>query len=525
MTIPWRQCLFVVTCSVTPFVLFGIIFGWVYAVACALALLTSILLYGWYPTTKLRQFPGPKPHWFWGHLPEMAAKGYHITDVEYSRTFGGICRILEGRNPWLLVSDPDLIQEVFFKRFNQFHDRPSVFQVRAHKHLLWAKGAYWEWTRRALNPAFNSTRLRQFSSGVQMAVQELVDRLASVPQGTDIDVHRWLCNMTMSANLRTSFGQAMDQTAADAPVSSKDSQDAISATLRLIRVSDPSHVGQLIYLVAPFLLPLLLRLGMMQFLVDMRDALSTLDRCTLALVKARRKDPSWESYNDFITLMLQARDPTTNQALDDEEITDQGNLFLIAGYETTGNCLAYTCFLISTHSAVEEAVLREIDQVLNGRSVQYDDLPKFKYLEAVINESLRLYPPAPRCTRVCTQDTVLGGYHISKGTHILIPVYAVHRDPKYWPEPEEFKPERFLDTHTRHPCAHIPFGAGRHMCIGFKFALEELKLTLVSIFQRFTFRITSQTRVPLRLTPRVTMAPTDGIHVTVHPRGQEVKQQ
>jgi len=158
--------------------------------------------------------------------------------------------------------------------------------------------------------------------------------------------------------------------------------------------------------------------------------------------------------------------------------------------------------------------------------VTFEDLSGFKYTEQVLMESLRLFPPAPRIDRVALQDTVVGGYRIPRGAVVEIPIYTVHRDPKLYPDPDAFRPERFVEDSpeaiARHPCAHIPFGGGRRMCLGFRFALQELKMALISLYQHYTLRLdTTRTRLPLRLRARITMSPSDGIWVTLKPRGAQ----
>ncbi|PNW81402.1 hypothetical protein CHLRE_07g354450v5 [Chlamydomonas reinhardtii] len=217
--------------------------------------------------------------------------------------------------------------------------------------------------------------------------------------------------------------------------------------------------------------------------------------------------------------------------LTDEQVAGQVQLFILAGYETTANALAFAVYCIATHPEVESRLLREVDDVLPGSDQLpgESDLPRLAYTEAVVNEALRLFPPAHLTSRVVPPGETLtvGGYTIPGGTAVYLPMYLAHRDPAVWPRAEEFLPERFLPSSPQYESlqprgaaqqhAHAPFGYGSRMCIGYKFAMQEAKVALATLYRRLTFTL-EPGQQPLKLVASVTMSPRGGLHVTPVPR-------
>eukprot|EP00198_Chlamydomonas_reinhardtii_P012713 XP_001702050.1 LOW QUALITY PROTEIN: cytochrome P450, CYP711 clan [Chlamydomonas reinhardtii] len=208
--------------------------------------------------------------------------------------------------------------------------------------------------------------------------------------------------------------------------------------------------------------------------------------------------------------------------LTDEQVAGQVQLFILAGYETTANALAFAVYCIATHPEVESRLLREVDDVLPGSDQLpgESDLPRLAYTEAVVNEALRLFPPAHLTSRVVPPGETLtvGGFNIPAGIPIFLPMYIAHRDPAVWPRADVFLPERFL--HPRGAAqqhAHAPFGYGSRMCIGYKFAMQEAKVALATLYRRLTFTL-EPGQQPLQVEASLTMAPRGGLRVTPVPR-------
>ncbi|XP_015284769.1 PREDICTED: cytochrome P450 3A19-like, partial [Gekko japonicus] len=208
-------------------------------------------------------------------------------------------------------------------------------------------------------------------------------------------------------------------------------------------------------------------------------------------------------------------------ALTDKEIIAQAIIFIFAGYETTSSSLSFLSYCLATHPDVQQRLQEEIDEALPDQATPtYDAILQMEYLDMAVNETLRLFPPGARIERVCKSTVEINGVTIPEGTVTVIPAYVLHRDPEYWPEPEEFRPERFSkeNKETLDPYVFLPFGAGPRNCIGMRFALLTLKVAVVVLLQRYTFRTCQETQVPLELDTRGFMQPKKPIVLKMVPR-------
>ena len=192
---------------------------------------------------------------------------------------------------------------------------------------------------------------------------------------------------------------------------------------------------------------------------------------------------------DFLQLLLDTKDKDGNRVLTSSSIISQSVLFFIVGYDTTAKLLTFAAYCLATNSDVQETVHAEIDEVLerHGHQLTYDAISEMTYLDRVISETLRLYPPAVRLERQSSKEYTLPGTNLTlpRGIVVQMPVFALHRDPELFPDPLRFDPDRFLpeEKEKRHPCAYIPFGSGPRNCIAMRFALFEAKVALVALLR------------------------------------------
>lgn len=208
----------------------------------------------------------------------------------------------------------------------------------------------------------------------------------------------------------------------------------------------------------------------------------------------------------------------------EDEIVGQAFVFLLAGYETSSNTLGFTCYLLALHPDCQSRVQEEVDVFFSKHeSPDYTNVQELKYLDLVISEALRLYPPGFRFAREIDQDCTLNGQFLPKGLTIEIPAGFLHYDPEHWPEPEKFIPERFTPEAkaSRHPFVYLPFGAGPRNCVGMRLAQLEIKMALVRLLQRFSIVACSETKVPLELKSSSTLGPKNGIFVKLQRRDSE----
>jgi cytochrome P450 len=206
------------------------------------------------------------------------------------------------------------------------------------------------------------------------------------------------------------------------------------------------------------------------------------------------------------------------ESLSRQEVRDELVTLLLAGHETTSHALAWTWMLLSRNPGERERLHDELDQQLAGRAPTFDDLATLPMTERVLKESMRLYPPAFVLARRANEDTEVGGYLVPKGSEIVIWTYHTHHDPRWYPEPEVFRPERFTPEAeaARPKMAYLPFGGGPRACIGSMFSLVEARLMIATIARRFELELLPGHRV--RMKPGVTLAPRGGMRMKLRRR-------
>jgi cytochrome P450 len=241
-----------------------------------------------------------------------------------------------------------------------------------------------------------------------------------------------------------------------------------------------------------------------------------LDRFVYGLIRQRQADPASAERDDALAALLSARD-TDGSGLSPVQVRDQVVQLLAAGHDTSAHGLAWTLYLLAQHPAALERVLAEQDAVLGGSAPTFDRLPQLAYLEMVVKEALRLYPPAWAGGRLAAEAIEWQGYHFPPGTFVMYSQWLSHRLPEIFHDPEAFRPERFDAAHgePHPPFAYVPFGGGARLCLGMTFALQEMKVVLSALLGRWRFTLEPGQRIVPR--PLVTLSPRHGIRMRVHP--------
>jgi len=237
---------------------------------------------------------------------------------------------------------------------------------------------------------------------------------------------------------------------------------------------------------------------------QMRQARTQLDEIVYGLIrKGRQRDGGGP---DLLSMLLAAQDED-GRRMTDQQVRDEVMTLFLAGHETTALSLTYTFLLLSRNPDSARELEAELDQVLGPRAPTLEDLPKLTFLHGVVLESMRLYPPAWSIGREATTDCTIGGYDVPKGGQVWIVQWAMHRDPKYFPDPEKFDPHRWLDGLEKKlpKFAYFPFGGGPRICIGNTFAIMEAELVLATVLQKFRIKVLDQWNVPVL--PTITLRP------------------
>jgi len=392
-----------------------------------------------------------------------------------------------------MLTHPEDIQTVLVEQEESFVKgtimEESIGQITP-RGLVATEGTEWQRDRRLLQPAFYRNQIEAHAPVMVRYASEFAE---SFDTETPVRLDTELKALTLDVLAKTLLD-----------VNVRDKQTAIGRASRVITNHfDTSNVSA--YL--PFWLPTPANLRCKRAVQDFFDHVDE--------IIAERRSASADR-DDLLSILLEAEydDGTT---MSDQRVREQLMTFLFAGHETTALALTYAIFLLATHPEKQARVSEELQAVSDG-SLTVEDLEALDYLECVIKESLRLYPPAFVLFREPTTDVELGGYTVPDGSTISLPQWNVHRDPRWYDDPETFRPERWSgDFEESLPeYAYFPFGGGPRHCIGMRFAMMEARLILGTLCQRLEFE--PVTEPPLDLSMRLTLQPTDGITVSARSR-------
>ncbi len=399
--------------------------------------------------------------------------------------------------PLVLVSHPDLVEEVVVKKAKDFaKDRFLRDFVRVvGRGLLTSEGDFWKRQRRLAQPAFHRERLAGYADTMVQCTASAIDRWRD---GERRDLHAELMRLTLEIVGRTLFGADLH-----------DDAERIGRALEgiLERYAVPLAI----------LVPGWDRLptpGNQRF----RRSVAEVDAIVRRLVRARLASAGQaERHDDLLSMLIEARDDD-GRGMTEEQLRDEALTLILAGHETTAIALSWTFVHLSRHPEAQARLFAEVDDVLGGRLPRFDDYAKLPYAERVIQESMRLSPPAWSIGREPVRDVTIGDYDIAKGTQVWMAQWTLHRDPRYWPRPDAFEPDRWKDGLARslHKFVYFPFGGGPRVCIGNQFAMMESVLLLATIAQKFRWRLELD-REPTPL-PQITLRPKEGVRAHLERR-------
>eukprot|EP00884_Botryococcus_braunii_P022849 jgi/Botrbrau1/9248/Bobra.180_1s0009.1 len=520
-----------------------------------LLVLTSLFLVnGFKPAARwrLRRIPGPRPDWYLGNIRQSRKLKAHVAHLKWTKQYGPIFTSWAGSQPFVFVNDPILARQVLLLNYN----RPAFRSIWSGKErefdaasILAARGDKHRSLRGAWQPVFFSGSLELFAALMNEANDLLLARLGNAADQRQIlDVHKALGNLTLDVIGYSAFGvkfHVQEATMGVSPTEHSTKVDNLLAAVeKLFDIPGLtfSWYGPLI-LFFPSLAPVARALAAKfpdKGILDLRKARNTIIDTVKHLIDEHRLHLAEEkklpvlkdtlalrkgvAAGSFLDLLLRSVDRSTKAGFTDVEITNQAYIMLLAGYETTANALTFAVYLLSQHKDKEAKMLAEIDRFGRDRKPCYEDLDKFPYTDAVFKETVRVFPPAPTLVREAQNDMQIGPYHIGKGEWLGVSIYAVHHDEKYWKNPEEFIPERFVEgtpeAAERPQYSYIPFGDGTRACIGLRFAREEALITLIRMYQQYTFDL-EPGQVPLEVRSTITIAPKQGVMCRVRRRAEE----
>ncbi|CAI2326799.1 unnamed protein product [Caenorhabditis sp. 36 PRJEB53466] len=459
---------------------------------------------------------------------------------EWGNVYGPIFGITEGFNKSLVISDPDLVHEVFVKQYDNFYGRKlNAIHGDPEKDkrvtLFAAQGYRWKRLRTIASPTFSNGNLRKLKDTVEDCAIELLRHIEEqTAGGQQIDMLTFYQEFTLDVIGRISMGQT-------------DSQMFKNPMLPHVRaIFGESRKGMFMMgAVAPTFTRLfrwtVQKFNLMSNNNPSAHILTVVSEAVEKRIRRRSEDVASGvdvgEPEDFIDLFLDARAENeqdlngnggdfsrshskVSKQLTSEEIVAQCFVFLVAGFDTTALSLAFTTYLLALNPQVMAKLQEEVDRECPDPEITFDQLAKLKYMEMVIKETLRLYPlAAPANSRRCMKDTIAGEYRIEAGTYVIVNTWAVQTDPSIWgADAESFRPERWEGSTEQHKSGgYIPFGLGPRQCIGMRLAYMEEKLLLAHLLRKYTFQPGARTRIPLKLVGRATTQP-DSVWMHLRPR-------
>ena len=400
---------------------------------------------------------------------------------EIADRHGDIVAIKIAGRPWFLVSHPEQIEEVFVKHARiMLRDEYAVVLQRAlGLGLLTSDGELWKRQRRLMAQAFVPKRIQSYADAMVRVTEAGIARWR---HGEVVNLHQEMSRVTMEVVADVLFGTGVSPEETEMVREAMEDINEFFANSPEAVLKLPSWVPT----------PRNRRVN---------RAIEQIDSLIYRIIAGRRAEAPRD---DFLGTLLAAQDED-GAKMSDQQLRDEAITLFLAGHETTALALAHTLFLLSTHPDVERRLHAELAEVLGDRSPGAADVKRLACTERVLKESMRLFPPAWTTGREAAEDVEVGGYLIPKGAQLLMSQWVVHRDPRWFPNPEGFDPDRWTKerAETLPRYAYFPFGGGPRVCIGNHFAMMEATLLLATMVRRFRLELLPGQRLELK--PSVTL--------------------
>ena len=413
---------------------------------------------------------------------------------DYGDTVG---EYLGGVRPGLVTRDPALVQHILQKNHRRYLKSDITHGLIRYlgRGLLTNEGADWLRQRRLIQPGFHRQRLASLTRLMQTAAEEwtteLTARTATLDRAAVVDIHEAMTRVSFRIVARATFSTSLSEAEGE----------RLAEVLTQIQAFYVRTIRQ------PYLRPWFRARGSYRRHDVLSQELRDLIR---GYIRQRRQHPPTDptqAPDDLLQMLLDTRYEDTGEPMQEDQLLDEVNILLVAGHETSANALSWLFYLLARNPAAADKVRAEMDTVLAGRIPEFSDLPQLPYSMYVVQETLRLYPPAWVLDRVALEDDEFQGQPIPKGTLFSLYLYGLHHHAALWPDAEEFRPERFAPgaVPAVPTYGYLPFGGGPRLCVGNHFALTEIQLVLLETLRHF--RVELATETPPVLMPLVTLRP------------------
>jgi cytochrome P450 len=413
-----------------------------------------------------------------------------------ARTYGDVVHLTAAGEHLVVLSHPQMVKDVLVTHQRNFRKGRGLERARKvlGNGLLTSEGDTHLRQRRLLQPAFHKERIASYGDAMTEYANRVHGRWAD---GAVLDIAEEMMRLTLGVVGRTLFD-------ADVESQARNVGDALTAVLKSFWMTMLPFGDFLEKLPIPML-------------KRSREARAQLDAIMYGMIAERRKSPG--DRGDLLSMLLLAHDEEQGgRGMTDVQVRDEAMTIFLAGHETTANALAWTWFLLSGSPDAERRLHEEIDSVLGGRTPTVADIARLPFVEQVVTEAMRLYPPAWLVGRRAIGEYQVGGYTVPPRTILLLSPYVTHRDGRFFPEPDRFMPERWTPSFRQSltPFAYFPFGGGTRRCIGEAFAWMELVLVTATIAQQWRLRLVPGH--PVAPQPLVTLRLKHGLRMTVERR-------
>ena len=417
------------------------------------------------------------------------------TFLDAADRYGDIVHLKAGPYHGFLIADPADIKHVLQDNARNYHKSPLYQRLRdtLGNGLLTSEDAFWLRQRRLAQPAFHRQRLIAMTDAMVSCTEQMLERWQQpAATGDGVDLVAEMMAVTQAIIVRTMFSTDLGSAA-----------DVVNRTWPIIN----RRIGETFWstkLETSLPLPANRRFA---------HALHELDSVVYRIIANRRESGRDES--DLLSMFLSARDEETGASMTDQQLRDEVMTMLLAGHETTSLTLSWTYYLLSQHPEAGRSIAAEVDRVIGNERPGFQHVEHLTFTRRVLEESLRLYPPAWGFSRLALGDDEIGGYRVPKGSIVFVIPFVVHRRAKLWPDPGRFDPQRFAPEHesTRPRFSYIPFGGGPRGCIGNQFAMLEAQLIVASIAQRYQIELVPGQKIEPE--PLITLRPAPAIRARI----------
>jgi len=445
-----------------------------------------------------RSLAGPKGLPIVGSLVSLVREPVPFL-LDASRTFGDLVPIRLGLETALLLNRPEQIEHVLQRHHRKYRKTRLIAKLEPvlGKGLLTSDGDQWASQRRLMQPAFHRRKIEAlFGTMRDIVTGRISNWQQAARSGKEFDVAREMATTALEVAVRTMFGADIG-----------DRIDSAIESIEYLQVETPKRIFSLTPLRE--WIPSSAR---SRFIEARRE----LDEIIYGIIDARRA--SSHDRDDLLSLLMDSRDEETGSRMTDRQLRDEMMTLFAAGHETTANAMTWAFSLLAEHQDVREGVVAELEACFGNADPVIEGLSKLDWTTAVINETLRLYPPIWWTSRVNVEDDEIANHRVPRNTNVLICPWTIQRHPAVWQRPDCFEPQRFLPENSRgrHKFAFFPFGAGPRVCIGGGFAMMEMKLILASVLRRFELEQIGEAEIEPG--PYLTLKIRDGFRIRVRER-------